>query len=57
MAKTLFEAFYEDFAKEVRHSRNYPEAFEKASEKFKDRHGFPAFNSYETFRRKKKKGS
>lgn len=55
MAKTLFEAFYEDFAKEVRQSKNYPEAYEKASQKFENRHGFTAFNSYETFRRKKKK--
>lgn len=55
MAKTLFETFYDEFSKEVRQSKNYPEAFEKASAKFQDKHGFPAFNSYETFRRRKKK--
>jgi hypothetical protein len=54
MAKTLFDVFYEDFAKEIRQAKNYPEAFEKASTKFEDRHGFAAFNSYETFRRRKK---
>lgn len=54
MAKTLFEVFYEDFTKEIRQARNYPEAFEKAAAKFEDKHGFAPFNSYETFRRKKK---
>jgi len=54
MAKTLFEVFNEDFIREIRQARNNPEAYEKATEKFEQRHGFIAFNSYETFRRKKK---
>jgi len=55
MAKTLFEVFNEDFSKEIKKARNYPEAYEKATEKFELNHGFTPFNSYETFRRKKKK--
>jgi hypothetical protein len=54
MAKTLFEVFYDEFAKEIRQAKNYPEAYEKASSKFEERHGFTPYNSYETFRRKKK---
>jgi hypothetical protein len=54
MAKTLYEVFSEDFAREIRQARNYPEAYEKATQKFEEQHGFTAFNSYETFRRKKK---
>lgn len=55
MAKSLFSVFDEDFIREIREARNYAEAFEKANEKFTNRHGFPAFNSYETFRSKKRK--
>ena len=53
--RTLFQVFDEDFVREITHARNYPEAFEKANEKFEERHGFPAFNSFETFRYKKRK--
>lgn len=56
MAKTLFQVFEENFVKEIRQARNYPEAYERASERFEEQHGFTAFNSYETFRKKKKKG-
>jgi len=55
MAKTLFSVFDEDFVREIKQARNYPEAYEKASQKFEERHGFTAFNSYETFRSKKRK--
>ena len=53
MAKTLFEVFNEDFSKEIKKARNYPEAYEKATEKFELNHGFTPFNSYETFRKRK----
>lgn len=53
MAKTLVEVFQEDFYREVRQAKNYPEAYEKAKDSFEKRHGFTPFNSYETFRKKK----
>lgn len=55
MAKTLFDAFHDKFSKEIKQAKNYPEAYEKASQKFLDEHKFVAFNSYETFRRRKKR--
>ena len=36
MAKTLLEAFEEVFSKEVRNSRNYSEAYQKAASNFQD---------------------
>lgn len=54
MAKRLIDVFRDDFLSEIKTSKNYPEAFEKANAKFEERHGFTAFNSYETFRRKKR---
>lgn len=54
MAKrSLLEVFNDDFFREVKLSKNYPEAFEKATEKFETQHGFVAFNSYDSFRKKK----
>jgi len=55
MAKTLFSVFDEDFVREIKQARNYPEAYERANQKFEERHGFQAFNSYETFRSRKRK--
>jgi len=56
MAKrSLIEAFNEDFIREINQARNYPEAYERATEKFEERHGFIAFESYDSFRKKKER--
>jgi hypothetical protein len=56
MARSLLEVFNDDFAKEIKQARNYPEAYERATQKFEQRHGFEAFESYESFRLKKSRG-
>jgi predicted esterase YcpF (UPF0227 family) len=53
MRRTLLDAFADEFSKEIKNARNYPEAYERASEKFESNHGFQAFESYESFRKKK----
>jgi hypothetical protein len=53
MAKSLFEVFNEDFVREIREARRYPEALYKASEKFEKQHGFEPFPSYEAFQKKR----
>lgn len=53
MARTLLEAFNDDFSREIKQARNYPEAYEKATQKFEEQHGFTAFDSYDSFRKKK----
>lgn len=54
MAKrSLIEVFNDDFVREITQARNYPEAYEIASEKFERQHGFAAFDSYDSFRLKK----
>lgn len=56
MAKrTLIDAFNDDFVREIKQARNYPEAYEKATEKFEQQHGFTAFESYDSFRKKKER--
>lgn len=55
MARTLLDAFNDDFAKEIRQARNYPEAYERASRRFEQDHGFTAFESYDSFRKKKER--
>ncbi len=58
--RTLLDAFSEDFSREIQQARNYPEAYERATQKFESDHGFSAFDSYDSFRkkveRKRKKG-
>lgn len=52
--RTLLEVFDDAFQSEIRQARNYPEAYERASEKFERQHGFIVpFNGYDSFRRKK----
>lgn len=51
--KSMLEAFDDDFAREIMQARNHPEAYEKATEKFEQQHGFTAFESYDSFRAKK----
>lgn len=55
MAKKLLEVFTEDFIREIRNARRYPEAFESANDKFEKRHGFVAFDSYDSFRMKRRR--
>lgn len=56
MAKTLLQAFDDVFSKEVRCSRNYSEAFERAASNFQNTHGFSApFEGYDSFRKKKER--
>lgn len=55
MAKKMIDAFREEFFEQVRTSKNYPEAFEKANKRFEERHGFQAFNTYDNFRKRKRK--
>ena len=54
MAKrSLIDAFNDDFVREIKQARNYPEAYERATEKFERDHGFTAFDSYDSFRKKR----
>jgi hypothetical protein len=53
MAKTLLQKFDEDFVRELRAVRRNPDAFERATQKWEDEHGFTPFESYDSFRRKK----
>lgn len=55
MSRSLLSAFDDDFIREIKSARNYPEAFDKATEKFESSHGFKAFDNYDQFRRKKKR--
>ncbi len=56
MAKrSLLEVFNDDFAREIKQARNYPEAYEKANEKFELQHGFIAFDSYDSYRKRKQR--
>jgi hypothetical protein len=51
--RTLIQAFDDDFIRELKQARNYPEAYEKANEIFEQQHGFVAFDSYDSFRMKR----
>jgi hypothetical protein len=52
MAKrTLLDAFSDEFSREIRQARNYPEAYERATQNFERDHGFSAFDSYDSFRK------
>lgn len=53
--KSLLQAFDDDFIRELKQARNYPEAFEVATQKFETQHGFVAFESYDSFRNKKRR--
>lgn len=52
MAKKLIDVFSDEFFKEVRHARNYPDAYDKATANFEKDHNFIAFDSYDSFRKK-----
>lgn len=53
MSKGLIKAFNDEFTRHLSGAKNYPEAYEKASEDFKTKHGFEAFGSYDSFRKKR----
>lgn len=53
MGRSLLDVFNEDFIREIREARKYPDAFYRANEKFADKHGFEAFPSYEAFKKKR----
>jgi hypothetical protein len=54
MAKSLLEYFDDEFVRELKQARNYPEAYEKATQRFEKEHGFAVpFNGYDSFRLKK----
>ncbi len=53
--RKLIDAFVDDFYQELKQARTNPDAFERASAKFENRHGFTDFDDYDQFRRKKKR--
>jgi len=52
MAKSVFDAFSEEFFRELREARSNPSAFESASKKFEDKYNLQAFPSYDSFRKR-----
>jgi hypothetical protein len=58
MAKrTIVEAFDDYFTRELKAVRRNEDAYDRATEKFEREHKFTAFNSYDSFRLKKKRKS
>jgi len=55
MAKNLFDAFNEDFEKEIKQIRSNPLAYEKATLAFEQKHGFTPFPSYDSFRKRQER--
>ena len=53
MAKTAFEAFNEDFFRELKQARNQTEAYERATNKFEQQHGFVAVTSFDSYRKRR----
>lgn len=53
MSKSMLQKFDEDFLRELRGVRRNADAFELANQKWQDEHGFVAFESYDSFRKKK----
>lgn len=53
MAKSLIQAFNDEFTKQLSGAKNYQEAYDKASDEFKKKHDFEAFGSYDSFRKKR----
>jgi hypothetical protein len=56
MAKTLLQAFDEYFTKELKAVTKNEDAYDRATEKFEKDYELKAFNSYDSFRLKKKRG-
>lgn len=53
MAKSLVEVIDDYFLKELRQARSNPKAYEAATEKFEQDHGFEVPYTYDNFRMKK----
>jgi hypothetical protein len=53
MGKTLLDAFNDTFSRQINQAKTYQDAYEKASQQFEKEHGFTAFESYDSFRKKK----
>lgn len=51
--RSLLDAFDDEFTTQLKRARTNPEAYEKAAERFEQLHGFTAFDSYDSFRKKK----
>lgn len=52
MAKSVFDAFSEEFFRELKEARSNPAAFEAATKKFEDKYKLEAFTSYDSFRKR-----
>jgi len=52
MAKTVFEAFSEEFFRELKEARSNPAAYDAATRKFEEKYDLKAFNSYDSFRKR-----
>lgn len=55
MKKTLFDVFDDTFNRQLAASKSYPEAFERANERFEHEHGFsvssvPGLATYDSYR-------
>jgi len=56
MAKTVFEAFSEEFFRELKQARSNPAAYDAATAAFEKRYnGLQAFPSHDSFRKKLKR--
>lgn len=52
MAKSVFEAFSEEFFRELRQARSNPAAYDAATKKFEEKYNLQAFPSYDSFRKR-----
>lgn len=52
MAKSVFDAFSEEFFSELKGAKSSPAAFEAATKKFEDKYNLQAFASYDSFRKR-----
>ena len=48
--KTIFDAFNQEFEKQLPHSKTYLEAFNKADAVFEEKIGCSVYSNYESFR-------
>lgn len=55
MANPCLPKFDEDFLRELRHTRKYPDAFDIINKRWQDEHGFTPFESYDSFRMQKQR--
>jgi hypothetical protein len=53
MAKNVFDAFSEEFFRELKEARSNTSAYERATKKFEEKYnGIQAFTSYDSFRKR-----